>query len=415
MKKSGQEHLVLKLKTSLERTRAEYRHLEATHSELLQKYKDWECDHKRTLELNERLAKVNAESAELMAELEEKNQTLITLNERLAEANAAFAELMAELDEKNETLRKINKELARANAYGAELTAMVELKSEEIETLNQSISRANVRGADLMAELELKMELVNKLNLELRKEVRERRKAEKALKLKNQELEVANKIKSEFVGIVSHDFGNPLSIIQMNCELMLMKTYGELPEKVTLKLEKVFAAAQRLNKLRVDTLDLTKMDLGKLEITKEEGDLAGLAWTVVEEMTVAADRKQQTIRLTTPKKLLLSYDSTRLFQILQNYVSNAIRYSPDEASIEVELEERENEVLCRVRDTGRGIDPRELESVFLAFYRTGEHVKGSTGLGLSIVKGIVEAHGGKAWAESKGEGKGSTFFFSLPK
>jgi len=387
VKKSGQEGQVLKLKRSLERTRAEYRDLEATHSELLQKYRTWEDDHKRTLELNKRLAKVNAE----------------------------FADLMAELDEKNETLRKINRELAKANAYGAELTAMVEMKSEEIEGLNQSISRANVRGAEIMAELELKMDLVKKLNRELRKEIRERRKAEKALKFKNQELEVANKIKSEFVSIVSHDFGNPLSIIQMNCELMLVKTYGELPEKVRYKLRKVFEAAQRLNKLRVDTLDISKMDLGKLEICREEGELVQLIRTVVEEMTVAADRKQQKITLTTPEQIFLSYDPTRIFQVLQNYVSNAIRYSPAGASIDVGLEEREGEVLCRVKDTGRGIDPKELDSVFLAFYRTGEHVKGSTGLGLSIVKGIVEAHGGRAWAESKGEGKGTTFFFSLPK
>jgi len=248
------------------------------------------------------------------------------------------------------------------------------------------------------------------------RDVTERKQAEAEIKEKNKQLEAADVMKTEFVGIVSHDFGNPLGIIQMNCELMLMGISGEFTPKQKEKLQKIFDAAKRLNKLRLDTLDITKMDLGKLEINKAEGDIYQLIHNVVEEMRLKASEKNQTIQLDIPESgLVLDYDHHQLFRVVENYISNAVRYSPEETAIQVGLDEKEDEVVVWVKDKGRGIAPEELEKVFVRFYRTGDRVKGSTGLGLSIVEGIISAHEGRCWAESLGAGTGSSFYFTLPK
>ena len=166
----------------------------------------------------------------------------------------------------------------------------------------------------------------------------------------------------------------------------------------------------------MDTLDVTKMDLGQMEIVKKQGDLCGTVHMVIGELRPLAEKKGQNIVLNCPESSAMTeFDSVRMFQVMENYLSNAIRYTPEKGTIELSFEEREKEYVVQVRDTGRGVDPAELENIFLPFYRIGEKLKGSTGLGLSIVKGIMEAHGGRAWCESEGEGKGSSFFFSLPK
>jgi len=247
------------------------------------------------------------------------------------------------------------------------------------------------------------------------RDITERKRIEEELKQKNEELELANRIKSEFVGIVSHDFGNPLGIIQGTVEMMAMGLYGELTPKMQGKLTLIQETVERLDKLRRDTLDLTKMDVGQLELEKEDTDLSVLIDKVVEELLPLAEQKGQNSVVDVLEGITVSIDKARLFQVVENYVSNAIRYTPEGGHIGVGLEKTGEEVVVCVKDTGRGIDPKELENVFLPFYRTGERVKGSTGLGLSIVKGIMEAHGGRAWAESEGEGKGTTFSFSLPK
>ena len=246
-------------------------------------------------------------------------------------------------------------------------------------------------------------------------DITERKAADLELKSKNAQLETANKQMSEFVSIVSHDFGNPLGIIQASVELMLLGAYGELNPKIKEKAESIFATVQRMNKLRTDTLELSRMDLGKFKLNRQEGELCSLISRVVEQMMVPAGEKDQTISVLCQDPVSLNYDPDYLFRVLENYLSNAIRYSEPGKEIRLGVEAADDAVTVWVKDQGRGIPSGELENVFLRFYRTGKRVPGSSGLGLSIVKGIVEAHHGRVWAESLGEGKGATFFFTLPK
>ena len=239
----------------------------------------------------------------------------------------------------------------------------------------------------------------------------ERKKKEQEIKDKNLQLELANKMKSELMSIVSHDFGNPLG----TTEMMSLGLYGELSPKMKEKLEVIQKTAGRLNRLRLDTLELTKIELGHLELKREDTELLSLLKTVVEGIIQLAQEKDQHITVNIPQGVYVSIDRNRLFQVVENYLSNAIRYTPEGGNIELGVEEAEHEVVISVSDTGRGIVAKELENIFLPFYRTGTRVSGSTGLGLSIVKGIVEAHKGRCWAQSEGEEKGATFYFTLPK
>jgi PAS domain S-box-containing protein len=238
---------------------------------------------------------------------------------------------------------------------------------------------------------------------------------EKKLEELNVELKAADKQKSEFVSIVSHDFGNPLGVIQGNVELMLLGAYGELEPKMKTKLETIQNTTKRLNKLRTDTLDLAKMDLGQMELEPRNDDLEKLVRAALEQTLPMAEKKGQTIEFQDPGSFILNYDSARIFQVVDNYLSNAVRYTPEGGFIQLTLQELGSEIMFCVKDDGRGIPEDELENVFRRFYRVGERVQGSTGLGLSIVKGIILAHGGRCWAESDGLGRGTTFCFALPK
>ena len=208
--KTPRQRLVSALAESFAAARAESQDLERAHGEIQRDLLNWECDHQSLLDLNARLARVNAETAELMAELEDKNETLAEVNQRLAEANvasadlmceletrntalhdlnkrlasanASSAELMAELEDKNDILMRTNQELARANAHAAELMAVIELKDEEIQGLNRSLSQANVRSADLIAERELHNDRLKSLNRQLRREAACRKDAEEKLR-----------------------------------------------------------------------------------------------------------------------------------------------------------------------------------------------------------------------------------------
>ena len=220
------EEFVDKLAESMSRAKLEFLALEDTHDEIQQQYQQWEDDHKRLLELNERLAMVNAESAELMAELEDKNESLSVLNKRLAEANAQSAELMVEIEEKNDILVRTNKELARANAHAAELMAIIEIKDEEIENLNRSLSKANVRGANLIADRELQMEEFKQLNRNLKREVRERKKVEAGLR-ENEEM-IRSILESSPDAIIVTDLKGNI----IECNQAAVEQYGYIKEEM---------------------------------------------------------------------------------------------------------------------------------------------------------------------------------------
>jgi signal transduction histidine kinase len=267
------------------------------------------------------------------------------------------------------------------------------------------------KARDVAINVNEQLEQENLIRKNMQKELED---ANKALIDFNKKLKEADRLKSEFISILSHDIGTPITIIQGNIEMLSMGMLGDLNEKQRETIESIEDNLNNLKKLRGDTLDLSRMDMGTLILEKEPVLVNQLIGAVVTDMRVIASNRGQSIQMEIVDIDIVHCDKDKIRQVLENYLSNAVRYGESGSRITVGGTVENGYLKIWIKDQGRGIPEEELEKVFESFYRTGERVNGSTGLGLSIVKGIIKAHGGESWAESEGLGKGSTFFFTLP-
>ena len=194
---------------------------------------------------------------------------------------------------------------------------------------------------------------------------------------------------------------------------------GAIEDKeMAVKFLKIIAQeTERLHKLITDLLDLSQMESNKLKFMFSVVNLRDIAEDAIELLSGLAEEKMIDLRLVADKpEYLVWADEERIMQTFLNLIDNAIKYTPEMGEIEVRIKERKHDVLVEVSDTGIGIPPQEIDKIFDKFYRTSISQKkaGGRGIGLSIVKKIIEAHGGEIWVESE-LGKGTTFFFTLPK
>jgi len=253
-------------------------------------------------------------------------------------------------------------------------------------------------------------------------DITERKKALEKMQEENEELRKENeklkeleKTKNEFISVLAHDLGTPLVIMQGNLELMKTWTQKKLSERMPEKVELMLRNVKRLDKLRRETLDISRMDQGTMRTEKEPLLLKELILEAVEDVEKLVKDKKQKISTKLPDFREVYCDREKIRQVMDNYLSNAIQYTENGGRITIGGETDKKSVTVWVKDNGRGMLPDEMENVFGRFYRPGERVEGSTGLGLAIVKGIVEAHDGRVWCESEGKDKGSTFYFSIPR
>ena len=228
-----------------------------------------------------------------------------------------------------------------------------------------------------------------------------------------QELERLNKVKSDFVSIVSHEFRTPLTGIQGFSEIIRDEQLD--PDEVREFADDINKDARRLARLIDDMLDLDRMESGKMKLRLEPLDLNGLVREVADQAAPTAPGHQ--LRLDLDERLpLLRGDRDKLTQVVTNLLSNAVKYSPGGGEIVVATGLQAPAVELCVQDRGLGIPPEALETIFERYARiesgAGHRIQG-TGLGLPIVRQIAELHGGRAWAESE-VGQGSTFYLRLP-
>ncbi len=227
------------------------------------------------------------------------------------------------------------------------------------------------------------------------------------------ELEEERHMRENFISVVSHELRGPISVLMGYSELLPL--WDRLPPaRRELALRAIGDQARLMNRLIGDLLDTSRIQTGRFTVEKAPVDLAELAHRVVAAQQAAA--RNHRIHLVAPPELRLEADEARLLQVLTNLVSNAIKYSPEGSEIGVQVENRGGEALVSVRDQGIGIPPEQMPQLFRPYSRLFRErsVKG-IGLGLYITKGIIEAHGGRIWAESPGPGQGTTFYFTLPK
>ena len=240
-------------------------------------------------------------------------------------------------------------------------------------------------------------------------------KARKALQDRNKELEEADKVKSQFVANVSHEFKTPLAIIKHNLDIVLDGLVGELADKQKVFLERSKSAIDRLVRLTTDILDISRIEAGKMELRRQKIHVLPLIDEVISEFEYGFAEKK--IELKKDKMVdvgVIWGDRDRLHQVFYNLVSNALKYSPKMGWVEVECLNHMNHVCICIADSGPGIAEENKAKVFNKFERVIVDKKDGSGLGLPIAMDIVHLHKGTLELYSE-VGKGSRFIISLPR
>lgn len=234
-----------------------------------------------------------------------------------------------------------------------------------------------------------------------------------ALSLDNARLyhavQLAVQARDDVLGIVAHDLRNPLGVILMQAAML-----GRQPERGSRSAEAIARAANRMNRLIQDLLDVTCLEAGQLSVARTCVSVTQLLADSVEAQGALASSASLELRVELPTELLdVSADRDRLLQVFENLIGNAIKFTGAGGRVTVGASPREREVLLWVADTGPGIPAEDAPRLFDRFWQARRPGRSGAGLGLPIVKGIVEAHGGRIWVESA-PGRGSTFFFTIP-
>ncbi len=224
-------------------------------------------------------------------------------------------------------------------------------------------------------------------------------------------------IKSDFISIVSHELRTPLTAIKGFLSMVLKQDFGALSDKQFHYLSRVYQSNQRMIDLVEDLLDVSYIESGKINLSINPVAIENVLNEVVLELAGKGAANQIMIRVKRSKRLpLVLADETRLHQILLNLVDNAIKYSVPGTQVEIDFRIHGDELITTVADHGVGITKSQLDRLFTKFGRIYNPMSvqaGGTGLGLYIVKNLVESHGGRIWVTSQ-EGKGSKFRFALP-
>ena len=256
-----------------------------------------------------------------------------------------------------------------------------------------------------MAEEKLKEahELLKTLNADLERKVQDR----------TVEVEKLLKQKDEFVNQLGHDLKNPLGPL-INLIPVLEKDETDLERK------KIFDVLNRntnhMKNLVVKTIQLAKLNSTTTKLSFEDTNLLGEIDDVIEKGKLLFEENNIEIENKTSEDIMVKADKLRLTELFDNLIGNSVKYSLDGGKITIDAKEEKDFVTVSIKDAGMGITEEQLSHIFDEFYKAdwSRHDFDSSGLGLPICKRIVEKHGGKIWAESEGEGKGTTMFFTLP-
>ena len=237
--------------------------------------------------------------------------------------------------------------------------------------------------------------------------------ARKNLENAFEELKSLDKMKDEFLAMSAHELKTPLTPMISFVQMMLDRKLGEISEEQKEGLEIIVNESKRLLGSVNKIMYLTKLESKKLEPMLESLQLRDLIQDIVKSMEQSAIQKKIIFTQKITELPLIKADRDYLRDIVSNLVDNAIKFTPEGGKVSIEAKEKKNHILVEVKDTGMGISNEDITKLFTMGFQA-DHSGPGMGLGLDICKKLVDAHGGKIWAESE-LGKGSTFCFTLPK
>lgn len=228
------------------------------------------------------------------------------------------------------------------------------------------------------------------------------------------QLEQVEVMRRQLIGDVTHELRTPLTSIKGYMEGLVDGVLPATPETFN----QIHREADRLSRLVDDLQELSSVEAKAYSLDIHPVALSNLVQTTLVRLSPQATAKSITLHSQLPADLpLIEADEDRITQVLVNLVANAIQYTPDQGEVTVSAKRQGEEILVSVADSGIGIPPEHLANLFTRFYRVDKsrsrNAGGGSGIGLTIAKHLVEAHGGRIWAESKGDGQGSTFTFIL--
>jgi histidine kinase len=227
------------------------------------------------------------------------------------------------------------------------------------------------------------------------------------------QLEQVESMRRQLIGDVTHELRTPLTSIKGYMEGLVDGVLPSTPDTFN----QIHREADRLSRLVDDLQELSRVEAKAYSLDVRPVTVSNLVQTTVKRLAPQARDKRITLHSSLPADLPpIRADEDRITQVLVNLVANAIQYTPEGGAVTISAARQADEIHISVNDSGIGIPPEHLANLFTRFYRVDKsrsrHAGGGSGIGLTIARHIVEAHGGRIWAESRGEGQGSTFTFS---
>lgn len=236
-----------------------------------------------------------------------------------------------------------------------------------------------------------------------------------ALQKANVELSQADKLKRDLMSIASHELRTPLGNILGYATLL----HEDAAEENKPLAASIIKASSKLRAVLDDIANMNLLYTGEADLDLSNTTLQQVIDFAQEEVRVTVNREDHTVDYQIPEEPIPLYiDLPKMSVVFVNLILNAIRFTPVEGDICLSVDEKKDEVMVSISDTGRGIDPEKLEKIFEVFFQEDDHMTrryGGLGLGLSIARELIQLHGGRIWAESEGLGKGATFRVVLPK
>jgi signal transduction histidine kinase len=286
-------------------------------------------------------------------------------------------------------------------------------KSQDLQALNRDLEK---RVAERTSELQEALATLANHAAKLEREITERGRLEAELRLRAAQLSEDDRRKNEFLAMLAHELRNPLAPIRTAVDLL--KIQNSLDPAIEKARDVIDRQLRQITRMVDDLLDLSRITRGQVQLRLERVELANVVACALETSRPLITARNHELTVAVAKQpIWLSGDAARLAQVLSNLINNAAKYTEPGGHIWVEADREEDEAVLRVRDTGSGIAPNLLPKIFDLFVqadRTLDRSQGGLGIGLTLVRHLVEMHGGRVKASSPGTEMGSEFVVYLP-